>query len=123
MSYDIDLKDPETKETVILNNKHHITGGTYCVGGTREATLNITYNYGDLYYKHISKENGIRHIYGMKAIDSIPILSKVASQLKDNIDEDYWKPTEGNAKKALLDLIALACIAIQECPDCYWDGD
>lgn len=37
----------------------------------------------------------------------------------DDVDTDYWKPTEGNAKRALLQLLAMAKIR----PDGIWDGD
>jgi len=123
MSYDIDLVHPDTKEVVMFSGKHQLAGGTYCVGGTNEASLNITYNYSKHYMRVFMNDEGVRSIYGMKAIDSIPVLAKAASQLKDDRSSDYWEPTEGNAKKALLDLIALASITIPEYPDAIWHGD
>lgn len=44
MSYDIELVDPVTKEVLQLDGPHHMRGGTYCVDGTKDAHLNITYN-------------------------------------------------------------------------------
>jgi hypothetical protein len=38
----------------------------------------------------------------MTGADSIPVLSLAAAQLQNDVDDDYWKPTEGNAKRALL---------------------
>lgn len=116
MSYDISLLDPVTKEVVELDNPHQMSGGTYAVGGTSEAWLNVTYNYA----KHYSGigENGIRTINGMTGVESIPLLEKVAADLGNDVDEnDYWNPTEGNAKLALMQLVALAKMR----PDGIWE--
>ena len=50
MSYDIELKDPVTQKTIELDTPHQMQGGTYAIGGTTEAWLNITWNYNDWYY-------------------------------------------------------------------------
>lgn len=118
MSYDIYLKDPVTKETLQLMEKHQMRGGTYEMGGTTEMRLNVTYNYSVHYYKTIG-EQGIRTIYGKTGAESIPILKNAATQLGNDIDDDYWNPTEGNAKRSLLQLVALAEMR----PDGVWDGD
>lgn len=118
MSYDICLKDPVTKETILFDDAHQIRGGTYQMGGCHEAWLNITYNYGRFYYD-IFGEKGIRTIYGISGADSIPILEHAITKLKDDVDIDYWEPTEGNAKQALYGLLALAKLR----PDGIWDGD
>ena len=119
MSYDIYLVDPITHETIEFDTPHHMRGGTYCVGGERRAHLNITYNYSKYYYQGETAEKGIRTIYGMIGAESIPILEKMASRLNDEVDPDYWKATEGNAKRPLLQLIALAKMR----PDGIWEGD
>lgn len=118
MSYNINLREPVTEDTIVFDKKHQIIGGTYAIGGTSEAWLNITYNYSDYFYK-ILGEKGIRTIYGMTGAESIPILKDAISKLKDDVDPDYWKATEGNAKKALCGLLAFA----QMRPDGIWDGD
>jgi hypothetical protein len=102
----------------MLDNNHQMKGGTYCLGGTAEAWLNITYNYYKIFYEKMGKK-GIRTIYGMSGVDSIPILQKAIDQLKDDVDEDYWKPTEGNVKRSLIQLLTLAKLR----PDGIWDGD
>ena len=122
MSYDIELVHPLTKETLQLDSPHHMRGGTYCVGGSRALHLNITYNYGKFYYsafERIGLHEGIRSIYGKSGADSIVILNQVAALLGDDVNDDYWKPTEGNAKAALFQLIAMAEMR----PDGVWDGD
>jgi hypothetical protein len=118
MSYDIYLKDPVTSKTITFEHIHDIKGGTYCLGGTKEAWLNITYNYGS-HYRRVFGEKGIRTIYGMTGAESIPILKKAISELGDDVSNDYWEPTEGNAKKALYGLLAFAQLR----PDGIWDGD
>lgn len=118
MSYDIDLCDPVTNKIIELDHIHDIRGGTYAMGGTTETSLNITYNYGKHYYR-VMGENGIRTIYGMTGAESIPLLKEAISKLGDDVDPDYWKDTEGNAKRTLCGLLAFA----QMRPDGIWKGD
>jgi hypothetical protein len=117
MSYDIHLVD-EQGQQVYLETPHQITGGTYVSGGTPAAWLNITYNYWE-HFQRVFGEKRIRVIYGMRAVDSIPLLEKAAEQLADDVDPNYWKPTEGNAKAAIINLIKLAKLA----PEAIWQGD
>lgn len=115
MSYDITLNDPIEGEPLPIN--HGMRGGTYCIGGSREAWLNITYNYAPHFQS--MGEDGIRTIYGMTGAESISLLKKTIEQLGDDLSENYWEATEGNAKRALLQLVALAKMR----PDGVWDGD
>lgn len=120
MSYDIQLLDPVTREVIVLDDAHALTGGTYAADGTRVAWLNVTYNYSGFYYRpDVFGAKGIRAIYGMTGADSIPVLERAASALKDDVSGDYWEATEGNAKRPLLKLAALAKLR----PDGVWDGD
>lgn len=147
MSYDISLKDPVTKETVCFDTPHQMTGGTYAVGGTTEAWLNITYNYARWYYKdgvfpdrgEAGKDfydglTGIRSIYGLSGAESIPILEhaiKSLESMEEDLSEEeiqkyknggaggYWMPTRENAIKPLYQLLAMAKMR----PDAVWDGD
>ena len=119
MSYDIDLKDPVTGKAIELDAPHHMRGGTYQLGGSTSASLNITWNYGD-HYRRVFDGDGIRTIYGKTGAESIPILKAAADRLGSDVDEaDYWNATEGNAKAALMQLLALAAMR----PDGVWDGD
>ena len=118
MSYDISLRDPVTKETLEVDEPHFIRGGTYKLGGNTELWLNITYNYAKHFYR-VMGEKGIRSIYGMSGAESIPVLKKAISELGDDVSDNYWDSTEGNAKKALYGLLALA----QMRPDGVWEGD
>lgn len=107
MSYDIYLNHPITEEVLEFDEPHHMRGGTYSIGGTIEAHLNVTFNYSVHYYK-IFGDDGIFILDGMTGADAIPVLQKAIDALGDDIDRDYWKSTEGNAKAALLKLMALA---------------
>lgn len=137
MSYDISLTDSVTGETLELDAPHHMRGGTYAVGGTKQAHLNVTYNYcpqfarvfGVLAEPHkmapewMRKDGktviGIRTIYGLTGAESMPVLDKAIAKLADDVDPDYWKDTDGNAKRALMQLRALATMR----PDGLWTGD
>ena len=118
MSYDIYLKDPVTGETLEADAPHQIRGGTYAMGGTTELWLNVTYNYG-AHFRRVLGDDGIRSIYGKTGAESIPMLKDAMAQLADDVDDDYWKATEGNAKQALAGLLAFAQLR----PDGVWDGD
>lgn len=118
MSYDITLCDPVTHKTIEFEAKHMVAGGTYALGGTSEAWLNITYNYSK-HFRRVFGEEGIRTIYGMSGSESIPVLKAAIAKLGDDVSPDYWEATEGNAKKALNGLLAFA----QMRPDGIWEGD
>ena len=118
MSYDISLHDPVTREVLHADTPHDMRGGAYCVGGTTELWLNVTYNYANYFYDVLG-ERGIRTIYGMTGAESIPVLEAAAARLADDASDDYWDATEGNAKRALLQLAAMAHLR----PDGIWGGD
>jgi len=117
VSYDLGLYDAITGEVLELDAPHQTKGGTYQVGGCPTAEINITYNYGK-HYDVIGPE-GIRTIYGMTGAESMPVLEMAIASLGDDVDDDYWKPTEGNAKRALQQCLALARMR----PDGVWQGD
>lgn len=140
MSYDISLKDPVTGDTLQLDTIHHMTGGTYALGGTRECWLNVTYNYGPWYREpgvfpnRDEDHRGIRSIYGLTGAESIPVLQHAIEMLTaidtDISDEErreceehnvkgYWLPTRANAIKPLHQLLAFAQLR----PDGVWSGD
>lgn len=117
MSYDIDLTDPVTGAVLEMDQPHHMRGGTYAMGGTTEMALNITYNYSK-HYGAIG-EAGIRSIYGKTGAESVPMLQRCIDGLSDETDANYWNATPGNAKRALLQLLAFAKMR----PDGVWQGD
>ena len=119
MSYDIRLVDQITKEKLHADTMHEIHGGLYALGGATELWLNVTYNYANNYYRVMDEDKGIRVIYGMSGAESIPVLQKAIDQLGDDVADDYWADTEGNAKRALIGLLAFAQLR----PDGIWEGD
>jgi hypothetical protein len=118
VSYDIELRDPVTKDVLVLDEVHQMKGGTYAMGGTDLAELNVTYNYSGHFYR-VMGEQGIRSIYGKTGAEAIPMLEAAIAQLGDDVSDDYWKSTEGNAKRALCQLLALSRMR----PDGVWGGD
>lgn len=136
MSYDINLVDPVTKQTLEMNFSHQMRGGTYAMNGTSKTWLNITYNYSCWYYKDgvFLNGEGIRSIYGMTGLDSISVLNnaiKTLESMTENLTEQeiaeykvggvegYWLPTRENAIKPLYQLLVFA----KARPDGIWDGD
>jgi hypothetical protein len=117
VSYDLSLCDPVTGVELELDAPHHMRGGTYALGGSAGASLNVTYNYSSHFYRVMDK--GIRGLYGLTGAQSIPVLDKAIGLLGDDVDGNYWNGTEGNAKRALKQLRALA----QMRPDGVWRGD
>ena len=118
MSYDINLIDPVTKTVLLVNEPHQMAGGTYAIGGIRELSLNITYNYS-VHYRRVLGKDGIRSLYGKTGAEAIPILEVAMAALDDDVDENYWAATEGNAKRTLYQLLAMA----QMRPDGVFKGD
>jgi hypothetical protein len=89
----------------------HSEGGTYALDGTTEATLNVTYNYCQWFqdaWNHASgKFDGqgdgwLGKMLGeKKAKEVIDSLERAVAFLGTEQDDDYWKPTPGNAGYAL----------------------
>jgi hypothetical protein len=119
MSYDLALREPDGSIAIVPDG-HDLRGGTYALGGSAYAELNITYNYGPHFRRVFADDKGVRSLYGMTGADSIPILRSAIAQLGNDVDpNDYWNPTEGNAKAALTNLLFLA----RACPTAIWEGD
>ena len=124
MGYSIRIKRADGGDAV-LPEKHDIAGGTYAVGGTKDAWLYVTYNYAGTFHRVIGGE-GLRSLDGGSVKDLLPVLEKAISALGDaQPDADYWKATDGNAKKALVNLKAIADLALQAFPDerLTWEVD
>lgn len=114
MGYHCQLLDPETNEELTIDEPHHIKGGTYQLGGTKELWTSITSNYARFYYtEKLDKERGLNVLNGMTGEQSIPVLEKAISQMEGKPTDNYWDGTEGNAKKALFSLLELAKLGPQ----------
>lgn len=98
--------------------EQHSEGGTYRVGGTDEAELNVTYNYGGRFREAWEAVGGqfggigdgtLGKMIGEKrAADVLPFLKAAVERLGTQPDADYWQPTEGNAGRALAILASWA---------------
>lgn len=97
----------------------HVEGGTFVLGGTTRASLNVTYNYSRFYSETIDRDEGIRWLYGKKASECIPRLKEAIDALGAEQDEDYWAATAGNAGHALSILLKWA----EQHPDAVFKGD
>lgn len=99
MSWDVEMIHPETREIATLPVSHE-DGGTYVLGGNKEAHLNITYNYSRLFKLHLCLE-GLSYLDQKKGEEVIVILTRAVGLLGVKTDPDYWKPTLGNAGHTL----------------------
>mgnify|MGYP003307087421 CR=1 FL=1 len=123
MSYDIELKDPVTKETIEIVDAHFMQGGTYQIGGTNQLWLNITYNYSHYYYEAtdgdprfahdevscvyadgregpIETRYGIRGIYGKTGAESVPMLEDMIERIKEKYQKNgSWISTKRKVMK------------------------
>ncbi|QLE46504.1 hypothetical protein FD723_40545 (plasmid) [Nostoc sp. C052] len=89
MSYDVYLKD-KFGETLELAHPLR-EGGVYPSEGTKEAELNITSNYRELFRKHLDAELGIRWLSGKKASETQTRLSQAVEQLgTTQFKGSYW---------------------------------
>ena len=111
MSWDVSVVDKEGK--TIETNHSREEGGTYQLGGTNKATLNVTYNYR----KHFD----FRQLHGMSINHAHLVLCSTIQTLSDEIDDDYWKSTEGNVKKTLTTLAEFAEYAMMNKPECTFE--
>lgn len=118
MSYDIELCDAKTGRVLDADIPHGMTGGIYSPGDSN-LWLNVTYNYAEHFYRVLDKDKGIRWLYGKTGEDTIERLGKAIRQLKNDVSVDYWEATEGNARRALENLLFMAKLR----PDGVWNGD
>lgn len=105
MSYWVYLNDDRGTVEV----EPHEEGGTYVLGGTPRAELNVTYNYS----RHFSVK---KELDGKTAGETIPILVDAVRRLGVERDPNYWNPTEGNVGYMASILL---CWALQH-PDAVW---
>jgi hypothetical protein len=107
MSYDIYFEDTEGNTLRLPDDFEQPKGGTYAIGGTTEAWLNITYNYAP-FFRSVFGPDGIRSLYGKTGKEVTPDLERAVEILGTDRDQDYWNPTEGNAGAALNGLLQMA---------------
>lgn len=85
-------------------------GGTYVLGGSTQAELNVTYNYSKLFWEAMP-DGGLRGLDERHAEDCISILEQGVEHLSampQGETTDYWAATPGNAVKPLKMLLEWA---------------
>jgi len=112
MSYDVYLTDESGGYVSVPEFED---GGTYAVGGTDIATLNITYNYCE-YLAPLGDGMGLEWLDGKVAQDTINPLQDLVNRLGTVQDCDYWAATPGNVGHALSVLLSWA----RQHPDAVW---
>ena len=93
MGYDIQLIGTDGEPVQV---KRHSEGGTFVLGGTTSADINITYNYAAYFYDTIDADEGIRFLYGKTAEMCIPRLHSAVRELGTVRSDNYWAATPGN---------------------------
>ena len=97
----------ETGENVEV--EIHADGGTYAVGGTDSAELNITYNYQYFFQcAHPRTEDFRTALHGMVAKDIAADLAAIVKELGTDRNADYWAPHPGNVGHMVSILLAWA---------------
>ena len=99
--------------------ERHSEGGTYEIGGTTDASLNVTYNYAKFFRDTIDEDEGIRWIVNKTGEECISKLHSAIRELGTVQDDNYWKATEGNAGHALSILMLWA----KQYPNAVFRGD
>lgn len=126
MSWDVYLK--RNGEPVAV--ERHEDGGTYALGGTTEAWLNVTYNYGGLFREAwpdpLEGPNALAQMLdGKTGAETLPKLEaaivnlvEIAGGITPMVLEEssYWDATPRNATLALLRLAVWA----NDHPDAVW---
>lgn len=112
MSYDINIINKNTEETMYLHQPQFIRSGTVPAelnpatgrleqSQQREASINITYNYSHYYYEATegderfahdgipgTTEYGIRGLYGKNMRESINMLCDMIERIKDKYQDE-----------------------------------
>ena len=104
MSWDVMLEDEAGKPVAV---DKFAEGGTYPVGGTEYAALNVTYKYGRSFRTALNPA-GLAWLGGKLAGDVIADLERAVASLGTERDPDYWADSPGNAGFALSILLRWA---------------
>lgn len=101
-----------SEEGETLKVQEFKAGGRYACNRDR-AEISITYNYAWFFYKFMSKDKGIKLIYGVDGRVAKPIIQKMIDELigamgdgDSKVEYDYWIPTPNNVTKVLRVLLS-----------------
>jgi hypothetical protein len=98
MSWWISLQDEQGE---VVSVEPFTEGGTYALGGSTEAELNVTYNYG----KHFAFRD---ELDGKKASEVTALMETKIAELGTEQSADYWEASPGNVGHALATLLSWA---------------
>ena len=123
MNYDIAIIEPSNGQTLKLPHRHQLRGGTFAIGGTDHAELNVTYNYAKIFQEAFKDPDGIKTLAMRNVLTGLLLLQNAIANLSGMPDDDYWKATPGNARKALCELAALGnmVLATGKNDDAVWE--
>lgn len=113
MSRSVQLVGPEGQ---VLEAPTRSKGGTYAVTGVPRTDLSVTSNYHGIIVDATGWEDGISHLHGRRAGDTVQALRAAVQLLGTDQSVDYWEPTPGNVGYALSVLLDWA----QQYPDATW---
>tara|TARA_Y100000310_G_C20247431_1_gene607488 strand:- start:41 stop:397 length:357 start_codon:yes stop_codon:yes gene_type:complete len=108
MGYDVVLEDPGTDEPVQV--APHMEGSNVLIpDGQTCADITVTYNYWPFFRETLHEEKGLYILDNMSARDSLVPLAQAVAKLGIDVDDNYWKPTRGNAGHILSIMLTWAC--------------
>ncbi len=117
MSWNVYLNDKDGN-VIQFDNAVKQIGGNICIGELFVASASsVTYNYSKHYNKFF--DGGFSSLDKMSAKESMPLLAKAIAELDPDTENpsDYWEPTEGNARRVLVEMLNWAV----ERPDGIWE--
>lgn len=106
MGWDVSIVD-SSGERMQASTPHGIRGGTYDASG-RERTLwySLTYNYAPILTETFG--HSFAELDGKAVLATVPILARAYAKLEDDDEQDYWKATPGNVRRALFNMCVMA---------------
>lgn len=110
MSYSVSIINPDTGAILEAPIPLDLRGANYVVGGTTELELTITYNY----HEHLQTALGVLGLDGLDGLaahETWTLILAGIAVLDNDVVDDYWAATEGNAKLALINLLIMACVS------------
>jgi hypothetical protein len=111
MSYNISI---QRNGEVLELPDGHTEGGTYAIGGSNKAEMDVTYNYSEIFR--------IGNLDGLTVNDAIPILAHKVAEYGVLPTDDYWAVDKRNIGH-LCYVVLLWCLeALKQQPEGseYW---
>lgn len=114
MSYDIAIICKCCEQPLKFETPQHLVASnvpfdpvTETILPRSEAKTNITFNYGKHFRVALGGE-GVYSLHGKPVAETLSALREAISKLGEDVTDNYWDATEGNAKRALETLVQMA---------------